>query len=115
MMLLVQVVEQLKAAFKSCGTETTLIRAPAKLKDINDNRLVVDTVTAEHNADKPTKNKTVSGGWYVVEKRRRKPSSNPHHAQVPPANPVRWVSGGRGLLPTPPALASNHHMRKNPM
>ena len=98
---------------KSSGTETG---APVKLRDRKENKLVVNNLLDEHGADEGSK---VSGGWYVVEKRRRKPNSNlpssHHEANVPPVTPVRWVPGGRGLLPTPPALASNFHTRRNLM
>ena len=115
-----QVVQQLQgalAAVESSGTETGQRGAPVKLKDRNDNRLVANDLLREPEGPK-VKN-TVSGGWYVVEKRKKKQTSNPqtshHSANLPPATPVRWVPGGRGLLPTPPALASNFHTRKNLM
>jgi len=121
------VIEQLQdalAAVESSGTEIGQTRASTKLKDRNDNKLVVNNLVQEQRgAEEGSKIKDpVSGGWYVVEKRgRRKPNSNPpssyhHRAKVSPAaTPVRWVPGGRDLLPTPPPFASNFHTRRNPM
>ena len=107
------------AAVQSNETDTGRKGAPTKLrdrnanKDRNDNKLVDNNLIHERGAEEGSK---VSGGWYVVEKRRRKPTSSSHNdANVPPVTPVRWVPGGRGLLPTPPALASNFHTRRNLM
>ena len=115
-----QVVEQLQEALapaKSSGTETARKGAPMKLKDRNDNKLMVNNLLQEQQvAEEGLK---VSGGWYVVEKRgRRKTNLNPPSSydcsNAPPAvTPVRWVPGGKGLLPTPPALAPDFYTRRN--
>ena len=118
-----QVVQQLQGALagvESSGTETRAREAPARLKDRNDAKMVVNNLLHERSAEEGSKvNNKVSGGWYVVEKRKKRQTSNPstnqHHEKVPPATSVRWALGGRGLLPTPPTLSSNFHTRRNLM
>jgi len=116
--LVVQQLQDALATVESGGTETRERGAPVKLKDRNDRRRVANDLLHEPGAKEGSKIKnTLSGGWYVVEKRKRKQTSNPqtfyyHDANVPPLTPV---PGGRGLLPTPPALASNFRTRRNIM
>ena len=119
---MVQQLQGALATVENSGTESAP-RAPrgasAKLKDRNDNKLVVNNLMLKCGAKEGAQVKNrVSGGWYVVEKRRRKPISTPptshHDPNLPPLSPARWVpGGGKGLLPTPPALASNIHTRRN--
>jgi len=118
--LVVQQLQGALAGVESSGTETRAREAPARLKDRNDAKMVVNNLLHERSAEEGSKvNNKVSGGWYVVEKRKKRQTSNPstnqHHEKVPPATSVRWALGGRGLLPTPPTLSSNFHTRRNLM